>query len=127
MRYAMPNFPSDFEIPDDWLADTGAAGFVPTTTVYRSSSDAILVPLVDIEPPHRVLTIAKDWRGFDRIRLMSVLKGIVTGADIEPVPLLELPVFEFAPNIYRFRVRNGFHRFYASIVAGFECLAAVIV
>jgi len=127
MRYAMPNFPSDFEIPDDWLADAGAAGFVPTTPAYRSSSDAILVPLVDIEPPHRVLTIAKDWRGFDRPRLISVLKGIVTGADIEPVPLLELPVFEFAPNTYRFRVRNGFHRFYASIVAGFECLAAVIV
>jgi len=48
-------------------------------------------------------------------------------AEIAPVALLELPVFEFAPNTYRFRVRNGFHRFYASIVAGFECLAAVIV
>jgi hypothetical protein len=56
-----------------------------------------------------------------------VFKGIVTAAEIEPVPLLQLPVFEFAPNTYRFRVRNGFHRFYASIVAGFECLPAVIV
>lgn len=127
MRYAMPNFPCEFEIPDDWLIDAGGAGFIPTTAAYRSSSDAVSVPLIDIEPPYRVLTVAKDWRGFDRTRFISLLKGIVTGAEIEPVPLLELPVFEFAPNTYRFRVRNGFHRFYASIVAGFECLAAVIV
>ena len=127
MRYAMPNFPSEFEIPDDWLTEAGAVGFIPTTAAYRSSSDAILVPLVAIEPPYRVLAVAKDWRGFDRNRFISVLKGIVTAAEIEPVPLLELPVFEFAPNTYRFRVRNGFHRFYASIVARFECLAAVIV
>ena len=123
----MPNFPSDFEIPDDWLVDAGAAGFIPKTKGYRSSLDAVLVPLVDIEPPYRVSTVVKDWRGFDRTRFISVLKGIVTGIEIEPVPLLELPVFEFAPNTYRFRVRNGFHRFHASIVAGFECLAAVIV
>ena len=123
----MPNFPSEFEIPDDWLTEAGAVGFIPTTAAYRSSSDAILVPLAAIEPPYRVLAVAKDWRGFDRSRFISVLKGIVTAAEIEPVPLLELPVFEFAPTTYRFRVRNGFHRFYASIVAGFESLPAEIV
>jgi hypothetical protein len=127
MRYAMPNFPCELEIPDDWLAEAGAIGFVPTTRAYRSSSDAVLVPLTDIEPPYRVLKVAKDWRGFDRSRFISVLKGIVTAAEIEPVPLLELPTCEFGPNTYRFRVRDGFHRFYASMVAGFECLTATIV
>jgi hypothetical protein len=105
MRYAMPSFPCEFEIPDDWLTDAGAVGFIPTTTAYRSPSDAVLVPLVDIEPPYRVLTATKDWRGFDQTRFISVLKGIVTAAEIEPVPLLELPVFEFAPNTYRFPAR----------------------
>jgi hypothetical protein len=127
MRYAMPNFPCEFEILDEWLTEAGMAGFVPTTRAYRSSSDAVLVPLADIEPPYRVLRVTKDWRGFDRSRFVSVLKGIVTAAEIEPVPLLELPVYEFGPNTYRYRVRNGFHRFYASIVAGFECVAAVVV
>jgi hypothetical protein len=127
MRYAMPNFPCEFEIPDDWLTEADAVGFIPTTAAYRSSSDAVLIPLAVIEPPYRVLRVAKDWRGFDRTRFISVLKGIVTAAEIEPVPLLELPVFEFAANPYRFRVRDGFHRFYASIVARFESLAAVIV
>jgi hypothetical protein len=127
MRYAMPNFPAEFEIPDDWLTEAGIIGFVPTERAYHSSSDAILVSLTNIEPPYRVQNVAKNWHGFDRSRFISVLKGIVTAAEIEPVPLLELPIYEFAPNTYRYRVRNGFHRFYASIVAGFECLAAVVV
>jgi len=33
MRYAMRNFPCEFEIPDDWLTEAGAVGFIPTTTV----------------------------------------------------------------------------------------------
>src|SRR5262245_28723494 len=63
MRYAMPNFRCEFEIPDDWLTEAGAVGFIPPSTAYHSSSDAILVPLVDIEPPYCSLTIIKDWRG----------------------------------------------------------------
>jgi hypothetical protein len=127
MRYAMPHFPCEFDIPDDWLVEAGMTGFAPTTIAYRSSSNAHPIPLVAIEPPSRVLTVPKDGCGFERARLVSVLKGIVTAAEIEPVPLLELPVYEFGPNTYRYRVRDGFHRFYASIVAGFEYLAAVIV
>ena len=125
MRYSMPHFPGEFEIPDDWLTEAGAVGFLPPARAYRSSSDAILVQLTDIEPPYRVVRVAKDWRGFDRSRFVSVLKGIVAAAEIEPMPLLELPVYEFGPSTYRYRVRNGFHRFYAWMVAGFECLAAV--
>ena len=123
----MPNLPCEFEVPDDWLVEVAAVGFVPTTMAYRSTPDAMLVPITAIEPPYRVPTVRKDWRGFDRSRFVSVLRGIVTAAEIEPILLLELPVFEDAPNTYRFRVRNGFHRFYASVVAGFECLSAVIV
>jgi hypothetical protein len=123
----MPHFPLEFVIPDDWLTEAGMTGFAATTRAYRSSSNAVLVPLTVIEPPCRVLSIAKDHCGFDHARFVSVLKGIVTAAEIEPVPLLELPTYEFGPNTYRYRVRDGFHRFYASIVAGFECLPAVVV
>jgi len=56
-----------------------------------------------------------------------VLKGIVSGAEIAPVPLIELPSGDFLARApYRYRVRNGVHRFYASIAAGFECLPATI-
>jgi hypothetical protein len=76
-------------------------------------------------PPPRFPTAPKDWHGFERARLVSVLKGIATGANMEPVPLLELPQHDiWVPYLYR--VRDGFHRFYASIVAGFESVPAVI-
>ena len=127
MRYAMPNFPCEFEIPDDWIVEASAVGFVPTTAAYRSSSGALSLPLAVIEPPYRVSTVAKDWRGFDRARFISVLKGFVTAAEIEPVPLLELRIYDVGPNTYRFRVRDGVHRFYASVAAGFEYLSAVIL
>jgi hypothetical protein len=125
MRYPMPYYPCDFEIPDAWLNEAGMDGFTRSAPAYRSTAAAVPVPLREIEPPHR--TPEKHWRGFDRARLISVLKGIATGAEIEPVPLLELPPGDFPAAPYRYRVRNGFHRFYASIAAGFECLPAEIL
>ena len=122
----MPHYPCEFEIPDSWLAESGMLNFTCKEPAYCSSLDAVLVPLVDVEPPYRRVTHPKDWRGFDRARMVSILKGIVTGAEIEPVPLLELPIFEFSPRPYRYRVLNGVHRFYASIVAGFENLPGAI-
>jgi hypothetical protein len=126
MRYPMPNFPCYFELPDAWIAEAGLDRFTPATGYYRSTADAVPVPLATIEPVYRLVTHPKDWCGFDRVRLISVLKGIVSSAEIEPVPLLALPVTEFPPAPYRYRVLDGFHRFYASIAAGFECLPGII-
>jgi hypothetical protein len=44
---------------------------------------------------------------------------------MEPVPLLKLPDGDFLRPPYGYRVRDGYHRFFASIAAGFECLSAV--
>jgi hypothetical protein len=129
VRYPMPNYPCEFELPDDWLVAAGFDSFeTPTAQCYRSTDDAVPVLLRTIEPPYRLRTVPKDWRGFDRARLIDVLKGIVAGAEIKPVPLIELPAGDFlAPAPYRYRVRDGVHRFYASVAAGFECLPATIV
>jgi hypothetical protein len=126
MRYPMPNYPCDFEIPEAWLAEAGMDGFTKSASAYRSSAAAVLVPLQTIVPPPRFPAAPKDWHGFDRARFVSVLEGITTGAEIEPVPLLELPPHDIWPPPYRYRVRDGFHRFYASIAAGFEFLPAVL-
>jgi hypothetical protein len=95
-----------------------------------------LIPLRDIEPPYRNSTAAKDWHGFDRARLISVLAGIATGTEIEPVPLADMPqpaapsdpslAWTVLRSPFSYRVKDGFHRFYASVAAGFECLPAVI-
>lgn len=127
MRYPMPNYPCEFEIPDAWLTEASIDGFTRTAPAYRSTAAAVAVPLREIEPPYRTPSTTKDWRGFDRSRFMSVLNGIAAGAEIEPVPLLELPAGDFVNRApYRYRVRDGYHRFYASIAVGFECLPAVI-
>jgi hypothetical protein len=73
MRYAMPNFPSEFEIPDDWLTEADAAGFVPTTMAYRTSSDAVLVPLAAIEPPMYVRAASRLTAAGDEIPLLTLL------------------------------------------------------
>jgi hypothetical protein len=76
----------------------------------------------------RVHAYPMDWRGFDRARFINVLRGIAAGSEIEAVPLMELPAGDrlvLAP--YRYRVRDGLHRFYGSIAAGFESLPATIV
>ena len=128
MRFLMPNHPCDFEIPDDWWEEAGMNGFEPSANAYQSLSGAKLVALHDIEPPYRKKTVQKDWRGFDRARLISVLKGIATGATIDPVPLQSLPLGEalLVPAPYGFRVHDGYHRFYASIAAGFSMLPGAI-
>jgi hypothetical protein len=126
MRYPMPNYPCEFEIPEAWLAEAGMPGFARAASAYRSTPAATPVPLREIEPPYRTPWTPRDGSGFDRARLVSVLKGIATGVEIEPVPLMKLPATDFPPAPYGYRVRDGYHRFYASIAAGFECLPAVI-
>jgi hypothetical protein len=126
MRYPMPNFPCEFEIPDDCLDEAGIAGFACRGSAYRAKPGVALVPSREIEPPYRKPAIAKDWRGFDRARMISILKGFVPGTEIEPVSLRELPVPTFVlPGPYGYQVREDFHRFYASILAGFERVPAL--
>jgi hypothetical protein len=131
MRFPMPNYPCEFEIPDDWLAEAGMDRFTRAAPAYRSTSGATLVALREIEPPYVKLATPKDWHGFERTRLIAVLKAFVSGDEIAPVALMDLPSAAFVvpafvlPGPYAYQVKNGFHRFYASIAAGFECLPAI--
>jgi hypothetical protein len=128
MRFAMPHYPCEFQIPDEWWAEADMAGFAAIEPSYRSTRDAELVPLPEIEPPYRKITTPHDWCGFDRARLAHILKGFTTGTRIQPVPLLELPPSDLPSRTpYGYRVLDGYHRFYASIAAGFECLPASVI
>lgn len=122
MWFSMPHLPGEFEIPDDWLSEAGIVGFKPKSHAYCSSPAARLVSLTEIEPIPRFVTHPKDFRGFDRPRLVRLLKGFVAGDEIEPTPAIELPARDFCDSPYRYRVCNGFHRFHASIAAGFVML-----
>jgi hypothetical protein len=128
MRAAMPNYPCEFEIPDEWWVAAGMADFSPGHPAYRSTFGARLVPLREIEPPHLDIAQPRDWCGFDRARMLRILGGLKEGAEIRPVPLLELER-DAVPSSksYAYRPLDGYHRFYASIAAGFQFLPAAVI
>jgi len=126
LRFQMPHYPCSFEISDEWLVEAGIAGFVPATPSYFSTPRATLVPLTEVEPVARLLSCRKDLDGFDRDRLIKLLKRFVASEVVDPVPMVRLPVLEFPSSPYRYRICDGFHRFYGSVAAGFQSLPATV-
>lgn len=114
-----------FEIPDDWwsFAEMGSfsakgGGFYP----YRECGDAQNIDVVllsDIEPPTRSSGVPP----FKKYKMVPVLLGFLSPeCALPPVEVNALPPSER----YRFRVRNGYHRYYASVAVGYTKLPVVI-
>jgi hypothetical protein len=133
MRFSLPHFPFEVEIPDTWFTEADLDSFTASAPSFRSTPDATPVPLREIEPPLRARTSPNDWHGFDRKRMISILQGIATDAEIKALPLIALPELDhrlvgtpYRYRTYGYRIQDGFHRFYASVAVGFECLPATI-
>jgi len=88
MRFRFPLLPAEFEIPDAWWTEAGMTTFRPLAPSYRSTPDAVAMPLREVEPPFRNPEVIRDWRGFDRARMIRVLSGMATGAEMPPVPVV---------------------------------------
>ena len=125
MRFQMPLFPCEFELPDDWVAeagwldDVGRRIFQPNQSAFNSTSDAVLIDLSLVEPLGRGRGYEKDFRGFDRERMVKILRGFVEGDVIEAPEAITLPDREVCQGLYRYRICNGVHRYFASIAAGY--------
>ncbi len=78
----------------------------------------ILVPLLQIAPPER--KSRRNWL-FDEDRLESILTALC-----EAVPLPPIELEQLSSGRYRYKVRHGAHRYYASAAAGFSQIPAVI-
>jgi hypothetical protein len=111
MRFSMPHLPQEFDISDAWLKEAGFYGVWPATASFKSSPGAVLIPLTEIEPVARFKTTPKDGGGFDRDRLVKILRRIISEAEIDPVPVMELPYLDLSPSPYRYTVKDGYHRF----------------
>lgn len=119
-----------FEIPDDWWTEAGMDSFRPSSQCYAYKPDPdyeaempiSLIPIALIKPLHRNAGVEKDFGGFDRKRLVNVLAGFVAGQPIIPVKVrlaLQAP--------YEYSLYDGYHRFRASVAAGFTDIPAIIV
>lgn len=116
-----------FEIPDAWWAAAGMAAFQRKAETYlvgphTASTDqpVSLVALADIVPFQRALGVEKDFGGFDRDRMVNILRGFVEGAKIPPVF-----VRPGGRDPYRYSLYDGFHRFHAAVAAGYNLLPVV--
>jgi hypothetical protein len=107
------------DIPPEWLREAGVLNFATTSPAFRCTAPHVLIPLEEIEPVVR--TVPLDANGFQRDRLMRILVGICDGCALPPIPVERI---EHGP--YRYRLRNGTHRFYASRALGFSRVPAEI-
>lgn len=105
------------EIPSEWWSEAGMGGFKPSTPSYASDATD-LVRILEIQPPSRNAGV----RYFERARMIAVLKGFVENALIPPIEVNEITDL----GRHRYQVHNGFHRFYASLAAGFEFIPIVV-
>jgi hypothetical protein len=113
-----------FDIPDEWWAcadmdkfSRGGSQFYPC---WPGSQDVQIVPLAEVEPPTRDAGIPP----FKKYKLIPVLFGFQSPeSSLPPVPVL----LKESPHPYRYKVYNGYHRYYASVAAGYQSLPVVLM
>lgn len=123
MKFITPGTEIEFEIPDEWWMFAEMDKFkLNGGRFYPYPSSATNVEAVDtseIEPPTR----NKNIPPFKKFKLVPVLMAFTS-------PECSLPPVEVVPNnssnTYRFKVKNGYHRFYASIAVGYPMLPIII-
>ena len=120
MRFKLPNGDGDFEIPDEWLAAAEVTGFKAERQAYLPSpgSPSELVELSHILPPVRLAGVPQ----FEPSRMISILVAIRTSS---PLP----PIIAHGPapgHTAKYSVREGMHRYYASVAMGFSSIPAIL-
>lgn len=118
MQFRVPDRPIEFDIPDEWLKAANAREFSPKTRGYLASSDlrwpTTLIRLSEIAAPVRNVGV----RTLDEERTVSILRAITSG---QTLPAIEADIPPQASQ-FKYRVRDGYHRFYVSVALGFSHL-----
>jgi hypothetical protein len=113
-----------FEIPDEWWAcadmgtfSRGGSQFYPC---WPASQQIQIVSLAEVEPPTRDPSVPP----FKKYKLIPVLFGFQSPEGSLPPVSVSL---RGAAGPYRYRVYDGYHRYYASVAAGYSSLPVVLM
>jgi hypothetical protein len=123
MQFQIPDTDLTFDIPDDWWRFAEMDGFRPhhpNCYIWPSEAateriDFSIVPISAIEPPTQRMATKPELA---KARVVPILLAIRSGNPLPPVQL------EAIGND-RYQLVAGFHRYCASIAAGFEQIPAV--
>jgi len=114
--------PPSMIIPAQWLAEAGVQNFRALQRGFRCDDRHSLIALADIEVPLRKTGYPLDANGFSHDRMVSILKGVRENLSLPPIRI------EIAdPGLRQYRVREGLHRYHASLKLGFSHIPAEIV
>jgi hypothetical protein len=121
-KFIVPDSTIEFEIPDDWWQFCDMENFRPATTFYLYSqrdSGVQTVPIGEVKPPERNAGVV----GLYKNRLAPILLAFTSDRCAVPA----VPVRELADgDPYRYEVLDGYHRYYASVAAGYRRLPVLI-
>lgn len=122
MEFAVPGAQLRFAIPDEWWRFCDMQTFRPSTHFYLYApgfDNAATVPITEIEPPVREAGIPS----FRKYKLVPVLLAFTSPERV--LPAVRAERLDTAGR-YRYRVLNGYHRFYASVAVGYSSLPVVL-
>ena len=123
MHFQTPKGEIAFDIPDEWwhFAEMDAFTLRGRFYPYRASAshqEIAAVPIAEIEPPARNSGVPP----FKKYKMVPVLFGFCS-------PECALPPVQIEPlagsDMYRFKVRDGYHRYYASVAVGYPLLPVI--
>lgn len=110
MKFRLPHQQIEFEIPNEWWVAAGMVGCRPIAVSYTATSDPrypkTIVSISELE----VTVRNKGAAWLQKERMVQILKGFRTG---DVLLLIEVDEPPTRTNL-RYRVHDGFHRFFPS-------------
>jgi hypothetical protein len=105
-----------------WMAEAGIGDFKASRCAFRCADPHECIVLADIEVPLRGSDCQLDANGFCHDRMVRILIGIR-----DDVPLPAVYIERGDPHQRPYRIREGVHRYHASLALGFSHIPAEIL
>lgn len=112
-----------YEIPKEWLDFCEFKKVSPEYRFYfygHNRPEVTAMKIAEIEPPVRDAGIVP----FKKFKMVPVLMALMDpNGELPPITVMRIS----SNQRYQYKVTDGFHRFYAAALAGYELIPALVV